>query len=1053
MGQSVGPVSASSSQEEGYSGMLPVLPPPVLEEVFVNVPPKEVVCVCRLVCREWKEVADSAALWREMCRRDRFRPRDITRPPTDWRLFYFLCKKRRNLIKNPSADEGYNGWQILENGGDEWSIEPLSEYRPEGTATKYFVTSFHTCKKCQLIDLVKEGYSQSFMDEIQPDIVISDWYAARWDCESIYEICVELLSRNKEVIRKFCPEPVYIETPVDENWRQMTHVFRDYGRGVCFVRFCHGGKDQKYWKGWYGIRVTNSSVEICPSADSAALWRERCRRDRFRPHDITRLPTDWRLFYFLCKKRRNLLKNPSADEGLNGWQILENGGDEWSIEPLSETRPDGTATKYFVTSYSSCKKYQLIDLVKEGYSQSFMDEIQPDIVISDWYAPRWDCGSMYEICVELLSRNKKVIRKFCPEPVYFEQWNDQKWQQMTHVFRDYGRGVRFVRFCHGGTGTQYCTYWNGIRVTNSSVEICTSAVTRRNLLKNPIAEEGFNGWQILENGGDQWRVEPLFETPEGTATRFFVTSYPTCTKCQLIDLVKEGYSQLFMDENQPDIVISDWYAPRWDCGSMYEICVELLSRNKKVIRKFCPEPVVYEQWNDQKWRQMTHVFRDYGRGVCFVRFCHGGRDTKGWKQWFGIRVTNSSVEICPAADSAALWRERCRRDRIRPHDITRPPTDWPLLYSLCKKRRNLLKNPSADEGFDGWQILENGGDKWGIQPIVKYHPEGTATKCFTTSYRLCKKCQLIDLVKEGYSQLFMDEIQPDIVISDWYAPLWDCGSKYEICVELLSQNKKVIRKFCPEPVFFEQWNDQKWQQMTHVFRDYGQGVCFVRFCHGGMDTQYCPGWNGIRVTNSSVEICTSADSAALWRERCRRDRFRPHNITRRNLLKNPSADEGLNRWQILENGGDQWRTEPLFETPEGTATKYFVTSYDPCKKCQLIDLVKEGYSQSFMDEIQPDIVISDWYAPRWDCGSMYEICVELLSRNKKVIRKFCPEPVVYEQWNDQKWQQMTHVFRDYGLGVRFVRFCHGGKDTQFWKGWFGIRVTKSSVEICPSAPV
>ncbi|XP_035237113.1 uncharacterized protein LOC118207545 isoform X5 [Anguilla anguilla] len=879
MGQSVGPVSASSSQEEGYSGMLPVLPPPVLEEVFVNVPPKEVVCVCRLVCREWKEVADSAALWREMCRRDRFRPRDITRPPTDWRLFYFLCKKRRNLIKNPSADEGYNGWQILENGGDEWSIEPLSEYRPEGTATKYFVTSFHTCKKCQLIDLVKEGYSQSFMDEIQPDIVISDWYAARWDCESIYEICVELLSRNKEVIRKFCPEPVYIETPVDENWRQMTHVFRDYGRGVCFVRFCHGGKDQKYWKGWYGIRVTNSSVEICPSADSAALWRERCRRDRFRPHDITRLPTDWRLFYFLCKKRRNLLKNPSADEGLNGWQILENGGDEWSIEPLSETRPDGTATKYFVTSYSSCKKYQLIDLVKEGYSQSFMDEIQPDIVISDWYAPRWDCGSMYEICVELLSRNKKVIRKFCPEPVYFEQWNDQKWQQMTHVFRD------------------------------------------------------------------------------------------------------------------------------------------------------------------------------YGRGVCFVRFCHGGRDTKGWKQWFGIRVTNSSVEICPAADSAALWRERCRRDRIRPHDITRPPTDWPLLYSLCKKRRNLLKNPSADEGFDGWQILENGGDKWGIQPIVKYHPEGTATKCFTTSYRLCKKCQLIDLVKEGYSQLFMDEIQPDIVISDWYAPLWDCGSKYEICVELLSQNKKVIRKFCPEPVFFEQWNDQKWQQMTHVFRDYGQGVCFVRFCHGGMDTQYCPGWNGIRVTNSSVEICTSADSAALWRERCRRDRFRPHNITRRNLLKNPSADEGLNRWQILENGGDQWRTEPLFETPEGTATKYFVTSYDPCKKCQLIDLVKEGYSQSFMDEIQPDIVISDWYAPRWDCGSMYEICVELLSRNKKVIRKFCPEPVVYEQWNDQKWQQMTHVFRDYGLGVRFVRFCHGGKDTQFWKGWFGIRVTKSSVEICPSAPV
>ncbi|XP_064176071.1 F-box only protein 6-like [Anguilla rostrata] len=245
--------------------MLPVLPPPVLEKVFVNVPHKEVVCVCRLVCREWKEVADSAALWRERCRRDRFRPHDITRPPTDWRLFYFLCKNRRNLLKNPSADEEFNGWQILENWRDEWRIEPLSE-PPDGTATKYFATSYEPCKKYQLIDLVKEGYSQSFMDEIQPDIVISDWYAPRWDCGSMYEICVELLSRNKKVIRKFCPEPVVYEQWNDQKWQQMTHVFRDYGQGVRFVRFCHGGKDTQFWKGWFGIRVTKSSVEICPSA-------------------------------------------------------------------------------------------------------------------------------------------------------------------------------------------------------------------------------------------------------------------------------------------------------------------------------------------------------------------------------------------------------------------------------------------------------------------------------------------------------------------------------------------------------------------------------------------------------------------------------------------------------------------------------------------------------------------------------------------------------------------------------------------------------------------
>lgn len=46
--------------------------------------------------------------------------------------------------------------------------------------------------------------------------------------------------------------------------------------------------------------------------------------------------------------------------------------------------------------------------------------------------------------------------------------------------------------------------------------------------------------------------------------------------------------------------------------------------------------------------------------------------------------------------------------------------------------------------------------------------------------------------------------------------------------------------------------------------------------------------------------------------------------------------------------------------------------------------------------------------------------------------------------------QMTHVFKNYGPGVRYICFTHGGKDTQFWKGWYGIRVTESCVEICPA---
>ncbi|KAG7323127.1 hypothetical protein KOW79_012829 [Hemibagrus wyckioides] len=91
------------------------------------------------------------------------------------------------------------------------------------------------------------------------------------------------------------------------------------------------------------------------------------------------------------------------------------------------------------------------------------------------------------------------------------------------------------------------------------------------------------------------------------------------------------------------------------------------------------------------------------------------------------------------------------------------------------------------------------------------------------------------------------------------------------------------------------------------------------------------------------------------------------------------------------------------------------------------------------------------YAPRWDCGSVYELHVELLNRKKKTVQFFQPKRVKFPQWNDQQLEQKTYTFKDYGPGVRFIRFKHRGKDTQFWAGHYGIRVTHSSVEICPSA--
>uniref|UniRef100_A0AAQ6ICF1 Uncharacterized protein n=1 Tax=Anabas testudineus TaxID=64144 RepID=A0AAQ6ICF1_ANATE len=245
------------------------VPMEILEKLFLNLPPKEVVCTCRLVCRQWKEVADSEYLWTERCRRERYHLRDVSRTPKDWRLFYFLCKKRRNLLKNP-REEGKKLTNINFWVGRYWKkfmINPqthISEYSP-GKSQKT-----HFCKKSQLIDLEREGYNPEFMDHFQPDIKISDWYAPRWDCPSQYEICVDPVASSEVMI-------LFIF--------QMTHVFQNYGPGVRYIRFTHGRDKSKYWGGWYGLRITDSC--ICSSHGDAARPGDENERDF--THDVMTL--------------------------------------------------------------------------------------------------------------------------------------------------------------------------------------------------------------------------------------------------------------------------------------------------------------------------------------------------------------------------------------------------------------------------------------------------------------------------------------------------------------------------------------------------------------------------------------------------------------------------------------------------------------------------------------------------------------------------------------------------------------------------------------------
>ncbi|KAM9410629.1 F-box only protein 2 isoform 1-T2 [Pholidichthys leucotaenia] len=174
----------------------------------------------------------------------------------------------------------------------------------------------------------------------------------------------------------------------------------------------------------------------------------------------------------------------------------------------------------------------------------------------------------------------------------------------------------------------------------------------------------------------------------------------------------------------------------------------------------------------------------------------------------------------------------------------------------------------------------------------------------------------------------------------------------------------------------------------------------------------------------------------------------------RNLLKNPSGEEQLEFWELTENGGCCWTVEDMpgdcgHEFSSDGVTKYFATSFELCLKRQVIDLLAEGYSSEQLDAA-PVVMVQDWFCGRTDCGCTYQITICLLDENREVIKDFNHGPLTLDPDSEScSWKQVSHTFSDYGPGVRYISFEHGGTDTKYWDGWFGVRVTGSSVTVEP----
>ncbi|XP_064423922.1 F-box only protein 6 isoform X2 [Latimeria chalumnae] len=212
------------------------LPETVFVQVLSYLPARELVLTCRLVCSLWKSLVDKKILWIRKCQLEGLSRKHLQKQPKDWKEFYFLCHLRRNLIKNPCAEAGLDFWTLEKNRGDCWRTENLpggyGQVFPDPEVTKYFVTSYG--------------------------------YAARHDCGCTYKLQVQLLSQDHLVIKQRHSGKIFIEQWSDAKWNQISFTFSNYGPGVRYIKFLHGGKDTQFWAGWYGIRVTNSSITIEP---------------------------------------------------------------------------------------------------------------------------------------------------------------------------------------------------------------------------------------------------------------------------------------------------------------------------------------------------------------------------------------------------------------------------------------------------------------------------------------------------------------------------------------------------------------------------------------------------------------------------------------------------------------------------------------------------------------------------------------------------------------------------------------------------------------------
>lgn len=306
-------------------------------------------------------------------------------------LVFVSNAQYENLLVNAGHTDSTEGWTIEANGGSG------VRFLPEKGALR---TSHSLYTESQTINLLNigRGFTAAYLDT-EPIILYSSFFQGYDDNgnqsnSDVYFLNVYLYDKDMNGIDSF--ESGFLNTM--NSLEQIKGSFRNYGKGVRFIKFEQGGKDGDNWKGNYGPEIDNSYLSI----------------------------------------GNHLMYTEGNIGSFAGWENYNESF--WSLKTINDK-------KYFSTSYKISPIHQIIDLMDLGYTSTELDK-SPIISGGENYIGT-GVGSSYDdnfsIKVELMNSKMEVIHTFYKLYVASEEW-----QSATFEIENYAQGVRYIKYSHHG---------------------------------------------------------------------------------------------------------------------------------------------------------------------------------------------------------------------------------------------------------------------------------------------------------------------------------------------------------------------------------------------------------------------------------------------------------------------------------------------------------------------------------------------------------------------------------------------------------------------------